>query len=87
MCWALSLAELSGRWLWDMLFVMVAEGRLWLVGWDDFGLCWRRSCMVDSMVKGICGSLISTLNVGWSVGMRGGTMKMTVMAAASEMCD
>jgi hypothetical protein len=47
-----------------MLFVTVAEGRLWLVGWDDFGLRRRRSCMVGSMTKGIFGSLVGTLDVG-----------------------
>jgi hypothetical protein len=62
MCWAPSLAELSGHWLWGILFIMVAERRLWLVGRDDFGFCWRHSCMVGSMVKGICGSLVGTLN-------------------------
>jgi hypothetical protein len=64
MCWALTLAELSVRWLWDMLFVTVAKGRLWLVGWDDSALHWRRSCMVGSMVKGICGSLVGTMIAG-----------------------
>jgi hypothetical protein len=86
MCWAPSLAELSGHWLWGILFIMVAEGRLWLVGRDDFGFCWRHSCMVGSMVKGICGSLVGTLNAGWSVGTRGGMMKMTAMVVVSKMC-
>jgi hypothetical protein len=69
-----------------MLFVMVAEGRLWLVGWDDFGSWWRCSCIVGNMVKGICDSLVRTLNVGGSAGTMGGTMKMTAMATASGMC-
>jgi hypothetical protein len=69
-----------------MLFVMVAEGRLWLVGWDDFGLWRRRSCMVGSMTKGIFGSLVGTLDVGGGVGMKGALMKMTMMIVASEMC-
>jgi hypothetical protein len=47
-----------------MLFVTVAKGRLWLVGWDDSALHWRRSCMVGSMVKGICGSLVGTMIAG-----------------------
>jgi hypothetical protein len=38
MCLARSLAELSGCWMWGMLFVAVAEGKLWMVGHDDFGL-------------------------------------------------
>jgi hypothetical protein len=85
-CWASSLAELSGHCLWDMLFVMVAEGRLWLVGWDHFGLHWRHSFMFGSVAKGICGSLVGVLNVGWSVGTKGGMMELTAMAIASETC-
>jgi hypothetical protein len=42
--------------------------------------------MVGSMTKGICGSLVGTFNAGWSVGMRGGMMKMTMIDVASEMC-
>jgi hypothetical protein len=61
-------------------------GRLWLIGQDDFGLWWRRSCMVGNMTKGVCVSLVGTLNVGGSVGMKGGMMKMTAMVVASEMC-
>jgi hypothetical protein len=78
MCWVLSLAELSGCWTWGMLFVMVVEGRLWLLGWDGFGSWWR--------CKGIYGSLAGTLNTDWSVGTRGGMTKMTIMVVASEMC-
>jgi hypothetical protein len=37
MCLAQSLLELLGCWTRGMLFVAVAEGRLWMVGWDDFG--------------------------------------------------
>jgi hypothetical protein len=65
---------------------MVAEGRLWLVGLDDFVLCWRRSCMDGSMAKGICGSLVATLNISWTIGMRGGMMKMIAMVVASDIC-
>jgi hypothetical protein len=42
--------------------------------------------MVGSMTKGICGSLVGTINAGGSVGTRGGMMKMTSMVVASEMC-
>jgi hypothetical protein len=69
-----------------MIFVMVAEGRLWLVGRDDFGLWWRCSCMVGSMMKGICDSLVGTLDVGGVASMKGGMMKMTAMVVASKMC-
>jgi hypothetical protein len=41
--------------------------------------------MVDSMVKGIYGSLAGTLNGSRSVGTKGGMMKMTVMVVASKM--
>jgi hypothetical protein len=86
MCWAPCLAELSGCWLCGMLFVLVVDGRLCLVGWDDFDLWWRRSCMVSSMTKGICGSLVYTLNTDGGVGTKGGMMKMTMMVVSSVMC-
>jgi hypothetical protein len=62
-----------------MLFVMLAEGRLWLVLRDDFGSWWRCNCMVDSMTKGICGSVVGTKNVSWSVGMCGSVVDMRKM--------
>jgi hypothetical protein len=85
-CWAPSLSGLFEYWLRGMLFVMVAKGKLWLVGWDDFGSWWRRNCMVGSMPKGNYGSVVGTLNASWSVGTWGGTMKMTAMDVASGMC-
>jgi hypothetical protein len=42
--------------------------------------------MVGTMTKGVCVSLVGTLNVGGSVGMKGGMMKMAAMVVASEMC-
>jgi hypothetical protein len=42
--------------------------------------------MVDSMMEGICDSLVGTLAVGGSAGTRGGMMMMTAMVVASEMC-
>jgi hypothetical protein len=86
MCWAPSLSELFGCWLWDMLFVTMVEGRLWIVGRDNFGSCWRHSCKVGNMTKGICGSLVDTMNTDGSDGTKGGMMKMNVMVVASEMC-
>jgi hypothetical protein len=42
--------------------------------------------MVHNKVKGTCGSLIGTLNEGWSACTKGGRMKAIAMAVANEMC-
>jgi hypothetical protein len=41
--------------------------------------------MVGSMTKGICGSLVGTLDVGGSVGTKGVMKKISVMVVASGM--
>jgi hypothetical protein len=38
------------------------------------------------MTKGICGNWAGTLNMSWTVGTKGGTKMMIVMASASVMC-
>ena len=69
-----------------MLFVVMAEGMLWMIGLGGFGLwCWRID-MVGSEAGGVCGNLMGTLAAGVSVGAKG-NMMMSVVVAASVMCD
>jgi hypothetical protein len=87
MCLARPLAEWLGCLTWGMLLVVVAEGRLWIVGLGGFGSWWRRNGMVGSMTEDVYGSLMDILVLDESVGMKGSMMMMTVKVVASALCD
>jgi hypothetical protein len=80
-----SLVECLGCWTRHMLFVAVAEGRLWIVGLDGFDSWWRCNGMVGSMMEAICGSLMDTFAVGGSVGTKASMMMMTRIVVASVL--
>jgi hypothetical protein len=84
-CLAQSLAEFSRCWTWVMLFMAVAEGRLWMVELDGVGPWWRSNCMVGSMKEAVCGSLMDTLAAGGSVGTKSSMMIMAAMVVASAL--
>jgi hypothetical protein len=43
-------------------------------------------CIPSNIVKGICGSWISILNVSWSAGMKVSLRRMIAMLGASGIC-
>jgi hypothetical protein len=61
-----------------MLFVVVAEGRLLIVGLDGFGSWWTRSDMTGSRTEAIFGMLMDALALSVVFGMRGDMMMMVV---------
>jgi hypothetical protein len=86
MCLARSFVE--GLWcsIWGMLFMAVAEGRLWMAELCECGSCWGHNGMVGNMTEVVCGSLMSALFLGRSVDTEGSIMMMPVMVVASVLC-
>jgi hypothetical protein len=72
--------------IWGMLFVAMAEGKLYMVSLDGFGLWSRHNDMIDNMTEVVCDSLMGALVMGGSVGTKGSMMMMTTMVAASASC-
>jgi hypothetical protein len=65
----------------------IAEGRLWMVGLDEFGLWWRCDDMIDNMTKVVYDCLVGALVLDGSASTKGSMMMMTVMVVASCVVD
>jgi hypothetical protein len=71
---------------WGMLFVVVADGRLWIMGLGGFGLWLRRHDIIGSMTDAIFDMLAYALAFGAGVDARGSMMTMMMMVVASALC-
>jgi hypothetical protein len=85
MCLIQVFADGSVCLAWGMLFMVVVEGRPWIVELGGFGLWWRRNDMIGSMTEIVFDILVDALVLGVSVDTKGSMMTMT-MVVASALC-
>jgi hypothetical protein len=71
---------------WGMLFVVMAEGRFWIMGLGGFGLWWRCNDMIGSMTEVVFHMLADALALGAGVDTRGSMMTMMTMVVVSVLC-
>jgi hypothetical protein len=56
------------------------------VGLDVFGSWWRCNGRIGNMMYNVCDSLMDTLVLSGSVGMKGSVMMIIPMVVASVLC-
>jgi hypothetical protein len=86
MCLALVSTDGSVCLAWGMLFVAVAEGRLWIMGLGGFGLWWRRNDTIGNVMKVVFHMFMGALVLGVGVDTKGSMMMTVAMVVANALC-